>query len=94
MLFSGSLTLSVTKIGNASFRHFELKVDSEAKFPLVYKSNKSRFKSRVPESTSRLTLNRGRLVRMVDQNGGKLERLKKILKKLRFMQFGQFFRKS
>ena len=33
----------VTKSGNAPFRHFELNVDSEAKFPLVYKLDKSRF---------------------------------------------------
>ena len=64
----------VTKSGNALFRHFELNVDSEAKFPLVYKSDKSRFKSRVPESTSQLTSNRGRLVPMVDQNGDKFGR--------------------
>ena len=55
----------VTKSGNAPFRHFELNVDFE--------SNRSRFKSRVPEPTSRLTSYRGRLVRIVDQNGGKFE---------------------
>ena len=68
----------VAKNGNAPFRHFQLNVDNpEAKFPLVFKSDKSRPKSRVPESTStsRLTSNRGRLVRMVDQTGGKFERL-------------------
>jgi len=66
----------VTKSGNVPFRHFKLNVDnSEAKFPLVFKSNESRPKPRVPEPTSRLTPNRGRLVRMVDQNGGKFERL-------------------
>ena len=65
----------VTKSGNAPFRHFELNVDSEAKFPLVYKSDKAGFKSCVPESTSRFTSNRGRLVRMVDHNVGKFERL-------------------
>jgi len=66
----------VTKSGNAPFRHFQLNVDnSEAKFPLVFKSYMSRPKSRVPEPKSRLTSNRGTLVRMVDQNGGKFERL-------------------
>ena len=66
----------VAKSGIATFRHFQLNVDnSKAKFPLVFWSDKSRLKSRVPESTSRLTSNRGRLVRMVDQNGGKFERL-------------------
>jgi len=40
----------VTKSGNAPFRHFQLNADnSEAKFPLVFKSDKSRPKSRVPE---------------------------------------------
>ena len=40
----------VTKSGNAPFRYFQLNVDnSEAKFPLVYKSAKSRLKSRLPE---------------------------------------------
>lgn len=85
----------VTKSGNAPFRHFQLNVDnSQAKFPLVYKSAKSRLKSRLPESTSRLNLNRGRLVRMVYQNGGKFERLKKIIKKLRFMQIENFIREN
>ena len=66
----------VAKSGIAPFRHFQLNVDnSEAKFLLVFESDKSRLKSRVPESTSQLTSNRGRLVRMVDQNGGKFERL-------------------
>ena len=51
-------------------------------------------KSHVPESTSRLTSNRGRLVRMVDQNGGKFECLQKIIKKLRFIQIEKFFRRS
>ena len=63
----------VTKSGNAPFRHFELNVNS--KFPLVYESDNLRFKSRVPGPTSRLTSNRGRLVRMVDQNCGKFERI-------------------
>ena len=48
-------------------------------------------KSRVPEPTSRLNSNRGRLVRIVDQNGGKFECLQKIIKKLRFMQIEIFF---
>ena len=66
----------LTKSGNAPFRHFQLNVDnSEAKFSLVFKSDKLRPKSRVLEPTSRLTSNRGRLVRMVGQNGGKFERL-------------------
>ena len=40
----------VTKSGNAPFRHFQLNVNnSEAKFPLVYKSAKSRLKSRLLE---------------------------------------------
>ena len=66
----------VTKTSDAPFQHFQLNVDnSEAKLPLVFKSDKSRPKSSVPEPTSRLTSNRGRLVRMVNQNGGKFERL-------------------
>ena len=85
----------VTRSGNAPFRHFQLNVGiSEAKYPVVYKSAKSRLKSRPPEPTSRLNLNRGRLVRMVYQNGGKFERLKKITKKLRFMQIEKFFRET
>ena len=64
--------------------------NSEAKFPLVFMSGKSRPKSCVPESTSRLTSNRGRLVQMVDQNGGKFECLQKIIKKLRFIQIEKF----
>jgi len=47
-------------------------------------SGKSRPKSHVPESTSQLTSNQGRLVRMVDQNGGKFECLQKIIKKNAF----------
>ena len=39
----------------------------------ILKSDKSGFKSRVPKPMSRLTSNRERLVRMVDQNGGKFE---------------------
>ena len=39
MLFSGSLTL-LQKAVNGPFRHFELNVDSEAKFRLVHKSDK------------------------------------------------------
>ena len=35
----------VTKSGNAPFRHFVLNADTEAKFPLVYKSDKSRFQT-------------------------------------------------
>ena len=55
---------------------YQLNADnSEAKFPLVFKSDKSRPKPRVPEPKSRLISNRGRLVRMVDQNGDKFERL-------------------
>jgi len=51
--------------------------------------------SRVPEPTSRLTSNRGRLVRMVDQNGGKFECLQKIIKKkLHFIQIKIFFHRS
>ena len=43
----------VTKCGNAPFQHLQPNVDnSEAKFPLVFKSDKSRPKSRVPEPTS------------------------------------------
>ena len=39
----------VLKSGNALLRHFQLNVDnSEAKVPLVLKSDKSRPKSRVP----------------------------------------------
>ena len=82
----------VTKSDNAPFRHFQLNVDnSEAKFPLVYKSAKSRLKSRLPEPKSRLNLNRGRLLRMVYQNGGKFERLKKIIKKIAFYANRNFF---
>jgi len=82
----------VTKSGNAPFWHFQLNVDnSEAKFPLVFKSDKSRPKSRVPEPTSRLTSNRGKLVRMVDQNGGKFERLKNVIKKLLISKSKIFF---
>jgi len=47
--------------------------------------------SSVPEPTSQLTSNRGRLVRMVDQNGGKFECLQKIIKKLHFIQIENFF---
>jgi len=54
-------------------------------------SGKSRPKSRVPESTSQLTSSRGRLVRVVDQNGGKFECLQKSIKKLRFIQIENFF---
>ena len=84
----------VTKSGNAPFQHFQRNVDnSEAKFPHFYRSAKSRLKSRLPEPTSRLNLNRGRLVRMVYQNGllKKFERLKKIIQKLRFMQIEKIF---
>ena len=46
----------VTKSGNAPFQHFQLNVDnSEAKFPLVYESAKSRFKSHLPEPTVSVT---------------------------------------
>ena len=31
---------------------------------------------------------------MVDQNGGKFERLKNIIKELRFMEIEKFFRES
>jgi len=47
--------------------------------------------SSVPEPTSQLTSNRGRLVRMVDQNGGKFECLQKIIKKLHFIRIENFF---
>ena len=64
-IFCGIINV-VTTSGNAPFRHFQLNGDnSEAKFPLVFKSGKSQPKSRVPEPTSRLTSNRGRLVRKV-----------------------------
>ena len=53
----------VTKSGNAPFQHFQLNVDnSEAKFPLVYKSAKSRFKSHLPEPRSQLDLDRKSVV--------------------------------
>ena len=65
----------VTKSGNAPFRYFQLNLDnwSGAKFLVVFKSDKSRLKSCVPEPMSRLTSIRGRLVQMVDQNGSKFE---------------------
>jgi len=75
----------VTKSGNTPFWHFQLNIDnSEAKFPLVFKSDQSWPKSRVPEPTSRPTSNWGRLVRMVDQNDGKFEHLWKLIKKIAF----------
>jgi len=46
--------------------------------------------SRVPEPTS----NRGRMVRMVDQNGGKFECLQKLIKTLRFIQIENIFHRS
>ena len=64
----------VTKSGNAPFGHCKLNGDySEANSNLFSSEISQNPKSRVPEPTSRLTLNRGRLVRMVDQDGGKLE---------------------
>ena len=73
MIFSGSLTLSQ---GAATHLSGILKLNGdnyEAKFSLVFKPDKSLPKSRVPEPTAGLNPNRGKLVPMVDQNGGKFE---------------------
>ena len=86
----------VTKSGNAPFRHFELNVGSELK------QNSRLFTGQIRQDsnhvflnpTSRLTSNRGRLLRMVDQNGGKFQRLLKIIKNSFYANRKFFFEKA